>query len=328
MKAVQCHAFGPVDQLTVDQVPGPQPTGRQVLIDVRAAAVNFPEVLLVKGLYQNRPDFPFIPGAEAAGVVSALGPEVRDLKVGDQVATQMRVGAYAEKILADERLCHVFSQASFEAAASFLVTYGTSYHALKDRARLQPGETISVLGAAGGVGLAAVELAKKMGATVIACASTQEKLDLCKSYGADHLVNYRETPLREALGQILGKRGPDVMLDPVGGDYAELGVRSMAFGGRYLVVGFTAGNIPKIPLNLPLLKGCSLVGVFWGRFLMEDPTTARANHDELMAWIDAGELRPHIQRSFALEEAVQALQWVESRKVMGKVVLIPSSVSH
>ncbi len=322
MKAIRCHEYGALENLILEEIESPQPGPNQVLIRVQSAAVNFPDNLLVKGLYQRRPDTPFTPGAEVAGTVRLVGSEVTSCQPGDVVAAKMLDGGYAEEALAPANDCHILdSEVDMRKASAFLVTYGTSYHALKDRGHLMEGETVAVLGAAGGVGLAAIELAKLMGARVIACASTGEKLALCEKYGADDLLNYSEKDLRDGLKSILNGKGLDMVVDPVGGKYAEPAIRSLNFGGRYLVIGFTDGAIPKIPLNIPLLKSCSIVGVFWGRFMKERPVQARANHELLTSWLNQGKINPHIHKGFPLEKAVEAMKWVDDRQVLGKVVL-------
>ena len=322
MKAIRVHQYGSLANLDLEDIQPPKPGPQEVLISVEYAGTNFPEVLLVKGLYQRRPDTPFTPGPEVAGRIVAIGEAVTAVKVGNLVAAKMLDGGYAEQALARVEDCHLLHEnVDRRQAAGFLVTYGTAYHALKDRANLMEGETIAVLGAAGGVGLATVELAKIMGAHVIACASTEEKLQLCAQYGADELLNYSQGDFRSELKDLLGRRGLDVVMDPVGGKYAEPAIRSLNFGGRYLVIGFTDGDIPKIPLNIPLLKSCSIVGVFWGRFLQERPVQARQNHELLTQWLNEGKINPFIQKSFPLADASAALQWIDGRKVLGKVVL-------
>ncbi len=322
MRAIRVHQFGDIEALQVEEIASQQPNAQEVVVSVASAGINFPDVLLVKGLYQRRPALPFTPGAEVSGIIKAVGSDVTHLEPGDFVAAKMLDGGYAEEVIVRAEDCHRLDpKVDLRQASAFLVIYGTAYHALKDRGHLMEGETIAVLGAAGGVGLATVELAKRMGAHVIACASTEEKLALCKKYGADELLNYAQRDLREGLREILGGRGLDVVLDPVGGKYAEPSVRALNFGGRYLVIGFTDGAIPKIPLNIPLLKSCSIVGVFWGRFMKERPVQARHNHELLTSWLNEGKISPFIQKSFPLEHAVEALQWIDQRKVLGKIVL-------
>lgn len=322
MRAILCHAYGPLDRLVLQDIPIPEPGHGEVRIEVKAAAVNFPDVLKVQGKYQSLPSFPFIPGAELSGIVSKVGPGVEGLMVGDMVAAYCGEGAFAEQVVAREDNCHLFAgDIDFGTASAFLVTYGTAYHALKDRGQVKPGESVVVLGAAGGVGLASIEIAKHMGARVIACASTQEKLDVCRDVGADYLINYTREDLKSSLKALTRGRGVDVVVDPVGGAYTEIAVRCLSYEGRHLVLGFTAGSIPRIPLNLSLLKVCSIVGVFWSRFMEEHPRKAYHNHQQLIEWVSSGVFQPRIDRRFTLDQAVQALQWIEGRSVIGKVVL-------
>jgi NADPH:quinone reductase len=322
MKAVVCEAFGPPDLLTVKDMPSPKVTAGTVKIGVRAAGVNFPDTLIIQGKYQFKPPFPFSPGAEVSGVVLETGAGVNHVKPGDRVIGMGTWGGFAEEVVVPGTGCFVMPTAmSFEEGAGFTLTYGTSYHALRQRADIQPGETLLVLGAAGGVGLAAVELGKAMGAQVIAAASTDDKLALAQKYGAGHLLNYGNVELREGLKLITGGKGVDVVYDPVGGDYTEPAFRAMAWKGRYLVVGFAAGPIPSLPLNLPLLKGAAILGVFWGQFTTNEPDAHGSNMRELFALYDAGKLKPHISKTFPLERADDALGWVMGRNAQGKVVL-------
>lgn len=322
MKAIVCEAFGGPEDLVLRDLPSPEAGPGQVRIRVHAAGVNFPDSLIIQGKYQFKPAFPFSPGAEVAGVVDAVGEGVTHVKPGDRVLGTGLWGGYAEEMVVEASNCFAIPDTlAFDAAAGFLMTYGTSHHALKQRARIQPGETILVLGAAGGVGLAAVELAKLMGARVIAAASSEEKLALTREYGADATINYTQQDLREALKAITGGKGVDVVYDPVGGSFAEPAFRSIAWNGRYLVVGFAGGAIPSLPLNLPLLKGASVVGVFWGQFLKVEPEVHKANVAELLAWVGEGRLRPHISAVFPLERAAEAMRVVIDRKARGKVVL-------
>ena len=322
MKAVVCEAFGPPDSLVVRDMPSPQVTKGTVKIGVRAAGVNFPDTLIIQGKYQFKPPFPFSPGGEVAGVVLEVGEGVSHVKPGDRVTGMGIWGGFAEEVVVPGTGCFPMPESiSFEEGAGFVMTYGTSHHALRQRADIQPGETLLVLGAAGGVGLAAVELGKAMGARVIAAASTDDKLALAQSYGADHLLNYADVELREGLKLITGGKGVDVVYDPVGGEYTEPAFRSMAWKGRYLVVGFAAGPIPSLPLNLTLLKGAAVVGVFWGQFTVQEPQLHAANMAELFGMFAAGKLKPHISKSFPLERADDALGWVMGRNAQGKVVL-------
>ncbi len=324
MKAVLCKSFGPPESLVVEAVPDLQPGKGQVLIEVRACSVNFPDTLMIQGLYQFKPPFPFSPGSDVSGIVLAVGEGVKHLKTGDEVFALVGHGGFAEQVLADARVTFPKPpDMTFEESAAFTMVYGTSYHALKDRAELKSGETLAVLGASGGVGLTAVELGKVMGANVIACASNQEKLALCRQYGADHLVNYTHEDLKERLKELTEGKGVDVIYDPVGGDYTESALRAMSWKGRYLVVGFAAGDIPKIPLNLPLLKGCDIRGVFWGAFTQRNPSANMANIMQLVAWHQEGKIKPHISEKYKLEEAPKALRALMNREVKGKIVIVP-----
>ncbi len=325
MKAVLCKQYGMPDTLVLEEVPSLAPAAGQLVVSMKAAGVNFPDALIIQGKYQVKPPMPFSPGSELAGVVKAVGAEVQNFKVGDAVIAYAGYGGYAEEVAVDARTCIPMpAGVDFKVAASFMMTYGTSYHALKDRARLQPGETLLVLGAAGGVGSAAVELGKLMGARVIAAASSDEKLEACRKLGADAVINYSSEDLRAAIKRITEGKGVDVVYDPVGDRFAEPAMRDMAWGGRYLVIGFAAGEIPKIALNLPLLKGFSIVGVFWGSFTRKEPKQNQANVQELLGWIAAGKLKPLVSAAYPLAEAARALKDVLERKVMGKVVLVPS----
>lgn len=324
MKAVLCRQFGPPESLVVDEIDVPGAAPGKVVIDVRACGVNFPDTLIIEGKYQFKPQFPFSPGGEVAGVVREVGEGVTHLKPGDNVFALTGWGGFAESVLADAHKTFPMPDGmDYNTAASLMYTYGTSYHALKQRAQLQVGETLLVLGAAGGVGLAAVTLGKLMGAKVIAAASTDEKLALCRQYGADDTINYSTQDLRERLGELVGKKGVDVVYDPVGGTLAEPALRSMAWGGRYLVVGFAAGPIPALPFNLPLLKGCSVVGVFWGAFAEKQPKDNFRNVQELLGFWQQGQLVPHIHATYPLEGATAALNEMLGRKVMGKVLITP-----
>jgi NADPH2:quinone reductase len=279
---------------------------------------------MVQGKYQFKPPLPFAPGCELAGIVKAVGEGVTHVKPGDRALALVMHGGFAEEAVADASgVVPLPDSVDFATAASFMFTYGTSYHALKDRAALLAGETLLVLGAAGGVGLAAVELGKLMGARVIAAASTDDKLEVCRSRGADATINYSSEDLRERLKALTEGRGVDVVYDPVGGEYSEMALRSMAWRGRFLVVGFANGEIPKIPLNLALLKGCSIVGVFWGNFTTKEPKANAANIRELIGWIAAGKLKPFVSERYPLARGVEALQAMQNRRVKGKVVIVP-----
>jgi len=323
MRAIVCEAHGPPEALVLrGDVPVPEPGPGELRIRVRAAGVNFPDSLVIQNLYQVQPPLPFSPGSEAAGTVDAVGAGVTGFAVGDRVAAMTIHGAFAEAVTVPAgRVVPVPDGMDFETAAGFTMAYGTSYHALKQRAGLAPGETVLVLGAAGGVGLAAVELARAMGARVIAAASSDAKLALARSRGADDAINYAEADLRAAVRDLTGGRGVDVVYDPVGAGLAETAFRTLAWQGRYLVVGFAGGTIPSLPLNLPLLKGSSLVGVFWGAFVKNEPMRHRENVAELYRWYAEGRLKPHVSRRFSLEEAPQAIRWIMDRKADGKVVV-------
>ncbi len=320
MKAVLCKDWGPPDALVVEDIPSPKPGKGQLLVSVKASGVNFPDVLLIQNKYQFKPELPFSPGSEIAGVVRQAGEGVHGFMPGDRVMAHIRSGGYAEEVVVDEGLvAPVPADLDFKVAASYGLVYATAYHALRDRAGIKAGETLLVLGAAGGVGLAAVELGKLFGARVIACASSDEKLQTCKRFGAEVTINYEREDLREALKNLGG--AVDVALDPVGGKYSEPAVRAMAWKGRYLVVGFASGEIPKIPLNLALLKGCAIVGVFWGEFAKRERDLNAANLRELTAWLRAKKIKPLVSASYPLERAADALNDMMNRKVQGKIVL-------
>jgi len=324
MRAVRCHELTGPKSLRVDEVPAPVPGPGEVLVDVRAAGVNFPDVLLTYGKYQFKSDPPFIPGGEAAGVVRAVGPSVTDLAVGDRVALTIMNGAFAEQVVAPAAAVVKLPDAvTFEVGAATLLTYATTLHALSDRAALKSGETLLVLGAAGGVGTAAIELGKLLGARVIAAASTDEKIAYCKERGADEGINYAREDLKERAKVLTQGNGANVVYDPVGGAYAEAALRGIAWEGRYLVVGFAAGEIPKIPLNLVLLKGCQIVGVFWGSFAMREPARNRENAQRILAWVAEGKLHPHVDAVVKFDDARGALERMERREVKGKLVLVP-----
>jgi NADPH2:quinone reductase len=324
MKAVRCKDWGPVDSLVVEDLPDLIPGKGEVVVDVRAAGVNFPDVLTVQGKYQVRPELPFTPGNEFAGTVRAIGEGVTGFAPGQNVIGFTRTGAFAEQATAPvEALMPMPPGMDFDTAAAITLTYGTSHHAVVDRGALQAGETMLVLGAAGGVGLAAIEIGKALGARVIAAASTAEKLEICRAHGADVLINYETEDLREALKLATGGRGPDVIYDPVGGPYSEPALRSIAWRGRHLVVGFAAGEIPKLPWNLMLLKGASVVGVFWGDFVRREPAANLAAMRQMLGWMAQGKLKPLVSAKYALEDTAQALNDMAARKVTGKVVINP-----
>jgi len=323
MKAVLCKKLGPPEELVVEDVPDLEAKPGQVVVAVKAAGVNFPDTLIIQGKYQFKPEPPFSPGGEVAGVVKQVGDGVTGVKAGDRVIAAATWGGFAEEIVVDaDRLVPMSDDMDFVSASAFILTYGTSYHALKDRAALRPGETLLVLGASGGVGLAALQIGKAMGARVIAAASSDAKLEICRQNGADEVINYGTEDLRTRVKQITAGRGVDVVYDPVGGPYSEPALRDMAWNGRFLVVGFAAGDIPKVPLNLALLKGCSIVGVFWGAFTRNEAERNRQNNRELMQMYSRGEVKPHIHATYPLERASEALHEVMMKRVSGKVVLV------
>ncbi len=323
MRAVVCRELGPPDKLELGDVPAPEAGPGQVLVDVRAAGLNFPDLLMVQGQYQFQPDLPFVPGAEAAGVVAAVGEGVEHVAPGDRVACTPPVGAFAEQCVAPAtHVIRIPDGMSFEEAAGFSIAYGTSYHALKQRAGLRQGETLLVLGAGGGVGSTAVELGKAMGATVIAAAGSDHKLAFAEAKGADLLLNYRDEDLKTRVRELTGGRGADVVYDPVGGDYAEPAVRATAWNGRFLVIGFASGEIPRLPLNLALLKGISIVGVFWGSWAARDPEASRENFTELFAMASDGRIHPEATEAYPIEDFLEAFRVIERREARGKIVLL------
>jgi NADPH2:quinone reductase len=325
MKAVLCSQFGTADQLQLADIapPGP-PTPGEVVVRVKAAALNFFDTLLIAGKYQHKPPFPFSPAAEFAGVVESIGPGVADVARGDRVMGYMGSGAAREVVaVAAEQIVKLPEGLPFERAAGLTVTYATTLYALRERAELQPGETLVVLGASGGTGLAAIELGKVLGARVIACASSDEKLAFARAHGADETVNYAASNLRDALKKLGGERGVDVVYDPVGGSYAEPALRALGWLGRYLVVGFAAGEIPKIPLNLALLKSCDIRGVSWGAWTKREPMAQRALMADIVRWCGEGKLSGHVHAVYPLEQIAAALKDIAARKAMGKIVLRP-----
>ena len=330
MKALLSTEVGGPDTLVLSELPSPQAKPGFAVVQVKACGVNFPDVLIIEDKYQFKPERPFAPGGEIAGVITSVGEGVTHVKPGDRVLGNTGWGGMAEELaLEAARLVKIPDTMPFDDAAAFIMTYGTSYHALKDRADIKPGQTLLVLGAAGGVGLAAVELGKQMGARVIAAASSQEKIDLCKKHGADEGVVYGRGPFdrdgqKELAAQFKAACGPDgadVIYDPIGGDYAEPALRSIAWEGKYLVVGFAAGDIPKIPLNLALLKGCDIVGVFWGAWVGKNPQRHQASVAELLDMYVAGKIKPFVSERFPLARAAEAIKHLASRKAMGKVVV-------
>ena len=322
MKAIICQQYGPPDQLLLTDMPSPKAAKGQVVIRVEACGVNFPDTLIIEGKYQFKPPFPFSPGGEVSGVITETGEGVSHLNVGDRVFSMTGHGGFAEEVVADAKTTLPMPEGmDFVTAASTMYTYGTSYHALKDRAGLQAGETLLVMGAAGGVGLAAVQLGVLMGARVIAAASSEEKLAVCRQMGAAETINYTTENLRERIKELTAGNGVDVVYDPVGDRYAEPAIRSLAWKGRYLVVGFAAGEIPSIPLNLALLKGASIVGVFWGAFAQREPKTSTQNFGQILHWIKTVQLKQHIYKLYTLPQAPDALRDLSERRVVGKAVI-------
>ena len=330
MRAILCKDYGPPESLVLEDIESPTAGENDVVIKVHNAAVNYPDVLVIQNLYQIKPPLPFSPGGEVSGEVIALGDKVDTLEIGDRVMAVIGTGGFRDEIAVPAALCMPIPDSlDFKLAAAMGLTYGTSYHALKDRARIQAGETLFIMGASGGVGLAAVELGKSMGARVIAAASSEDKLQVCRDHGADDTILYKtgglspdeQKAFSEEIKNLTDGKGVEVVYDAIGGDYAEPAVRAMAWGGRYLVVGFVAGYIPKIPLNLTLLKGTSLVGVFWGRFNLEQPKDARQNIIDLLSMLQEGKIKPHISGVYPLEDAAKALTQMAERKVTGKLVI-------
>ena len=324
MKAVLCTRAGTPDDLTIAELPDPVAGPGEAVVRIGAAALNFFDLLIIAGKYQVKPAYPFSPSAEFAGTVESVGPGVTDLAAGDRVIGYCGWGAARERLaIAADRLVKLPSGLDLDRAAGLIVTYGTSYYALKNRGALKRGETLAVLGASGGVGLAAVELGKLIGARVIACASSDDKLAFARAHGADEGVNYASGDLRDGLKRLGGDHGIDVVYDPIGGPYSEAALRSLAWEGRFLVVGFAAGDIPKLPLNLVLLKSCDVRGVYWGSWTERQPAAHRANVADLIRWCAEGKLSAHVHARYPLADVAQALKDIAARKVMGKVVLKP-----
>ena len=322
MKAVVCKQYGPPESLVLEELASPKPGPGEVVVSVKAASVNFPDVLIIQNKYQFKPPLPFSPGSELAGVVKEVGGGVTGFRAGDRVMAFTTYGAFAEEVKTEAtRLLPLPDKMDFVTGAAFVLTYGTSDHALRDRAALKAGETLLVLGAAGGVGLAAIEIGKALGARVIACASSDEKLAVCRAHGAEDLINYASEDLRERIKALTDGRGVDVVYDSVGGPYSEPAFRSLAWRGRLLVVGFAAGEIPKLPLNLPLLKGASVVGVFWGDFARREPAEFAASMKQLGRWYGEGRLKPHVSQTLPLEKTADAINLLASRQAKGKVVV-------
>src|SRR5207249_8097687 len=322
VKAVLCKQYGPPETLVVEELPSPRAGPGEAVVSVKAASVNFPDVLIIQNKYQFKPPLPFSPGSELAGVVKEIGAGVSGIRPGDRVIAFTTYGAFAEEVKTEAtRLLPLPERMDFVTGAAFLLTYGTSDHALRDRAALKAGETLLVLGAAGGVGLAAIEIGKALGARVIACASSEDKLAVCREHGADATLNYAAEDLRERVKALTEGRGVDVVYDAVGGAYTEPAFRSLAWRGRLLVVGFAAGEIPKLPLNLALLKGAAVVGVFWGDFARREPKAFAESVRQLARWYGEGRLRPHVSQTLPLERAAEAIKLLASRQAKGKIVL-------
>ena len=324
MKAMLCTAYGPPDSLTLTDVPSAPLGEHDLRIGVHAAGVNFPDLLIIQGLYQVKPDLPFAPGGEAAGVVLEVGPSVTDFTVGDRVLGMTRWNGFAEEAVVPAHRCvRVPAAVDLTVAAGISLTYGTCIHALVQRARLQPGETLLVHGAAGGIGTATIDIGQCLGARIIATGGSDTKLRAVgRHYGVDALINYNtDAEWKDQVKALTEGRGADVICDPVGGDVFEKSLRCINWEGRLLVVGFTSGTIPKARANLVLLKGCSVVGVFWGAYADKDPGGNRANFAQLFSWLEEGRLRPLIERRFPLADAVEALKMIERREVVGKIIL-------
>ncbi len=326
MKALLCREYGPIEKLRVEDVPSPQPGPGEVVVEVKASSLNFPDALMVQGQYQVKPPLPFSPGMELAGVVKEVGAGVRGVAPGDRVVAFPGRGGFAQECLVGaDRVSPLPPGMDFDTASAFVLTYCTTLHALKDCGHLQPGETLVVLGAAGGVGTSAIEVGKVMGAKVIAAASSEEKLALCRKLGADEAIDYEKSDLRQRILDLTGGKGADVVYDPVGGAHTEAALRATAWRGRLLVIGFASGTIPAIKLNLALLKERSLVGVYWGDWTQRDPQGQRRNVEQLAAWFAEGRIKPVVSERVSLEEAPAAMQRLLQRKVTGKVVVAPGA---
>ncbi|SEH83497.1 NADPH:quinone oxidoreductase family protein [Tardiphaga sp. OK245] len=324
MKAILCSQFCEPDDLVLADIDDPVAGDGQVVIAIKAAALNFFDILMIQGKYQIKPPFPFSPAAEVAGVIESIGSGVTGLKVGDRVVASVGHNGAREKIAVPAASAvKIPDNLDFDRAAGVIITYGTALHALEDRASPKPGETLAVLGAAGGTGLAACELGKLLGLKVIACASSDEKLEFAKKHGADIGLNYATEDLKEGLKKLTDGKGVDIIFDPVGGKYAEASLRAIAWEGRFLVIGFAAGDIPKMPLNLALLKGCDIRGVFWGAWVRQNPEKNRANLEKLVKWTAEGKISSHVDRTFPLAKTADALKVLAGRQAMGKVILHP-----
>jgi NADPH2:quinone reductase len=324
MKAIICSQWCEPEDLVLGDLPDPVAGPGEVVIAIKAAALNFFDILMVQGKYQTKPAFPFSPAAEIAGVVESVGAGVADLTVGDRVVSSIGYNGAREKVAAPAAMTvKIPDSLDYDRAAGVILIYSTALHALEDRADPKPGETLVVLGAAGGTGLAAIEIGKLMGLRVVACASSDDKLQFCKRHGADILLNYAKEDLKEGLKKIGGAKGIDIVFDPVGGDFTEAALRSLGWEGRLLVIGFASGPIPRIPLNLPLLKSCDIRGVFWGGFAKAFPAKSRANLERIVQWAAEGKLSSHVHASFPLAKTPEAMAVLSSRQAMGKVILHP-----
>jgi NADPH2:quinone reductase len=324
MKAIVCHEWGGPDSLSYDDLPSPEPGPGQIKVKMHAVGVNFADTLIISGSYQVRPERPFTPGMEVAGEVTAVGEDVGHLKPGDRVIAMVDYGGYAEEVIAPAMMALPIPEGmAYTDAAAFPVAYGTSHVALNHRGQLKVGETLLVFGAAGGVGLTAVEIGKKLGATVIACASTPEKLALTQDYGADYTINYTEESIRDRVKEITDGKGADVIYDPVGGDAFDQAMRAINWEGRLLVIGFASGRIPELPVNLTLVKNCSVVGVFWGAYGRKDPGVLMSSLQTLAGWYMNGDIKPHVSATYPLARAGEALKALMSRQSKGKVVITP-----
>jgi len=324
MKALVCRQWGLPETLVLEDRADPVAGPGQAVIRVHAAGVNFPDALVIQNKYQSAPVLPFIPGSECAGVVESVGQGVESVKVGDRVIALTQSGAFAEKVSAPaDALTPLPEGVDFATGAAFLLTYGTAYHALADRGALRQGETLLVLGASGGVGIAAIEIGKALGARVIAGASSAEKRDICREHGADEVIDYAAEELKPVLARLTRGKGVDVVFDPVGGPFTEAALRNCAWRGRHLVIGFANGDIPRVPANLTLLKGCALIGVFWGRYVKAEPAAWASDLETLFSWLREGRLRPHVAQRYPLARGAQALTALLARKALGKLVITP-----
>lgn len=324
MKALVCKTWGLPETLVLEDRADPVAGPGEAVVRVHAAGVNFPDALIIQNKYQFTPALPFVPGSECAGVIESVGDGVSQVKPGDRVIALTASGAFAEKVAASaEALTPLPDDVDFATGSAFLLTYGTAYHALEDRAALKHGETLLVLGAAGGVGIAAIEIGKALGARVIAGASSPEKRRLCREHGADEAIDYAAADLKSALAALTSGKGVDVVFDPVGGPFTEAALRNCAWRGRHLVIGFANGEIPRLPANLTLLKGCSLVGVFWGRYVKTEPAAWASDLQTLFKWLREGRIRPHVAERYPLERGAEALTTLLARKALGKLVITP-----